>query len=84
MKVSKNFKVAIYERLNNSDLMNIFGLVNISCIESMAGAEKYTREELRQAVIDLFDDSVIGGVQFKDEPRIHPVMGDFDENGDTI
>ena len=69
MRVNKAIKKEIFNRLNNSALLNIFGLVNLAIVRTVDGTDKYSDEELRQAVIDLFDDSVIGGVQFKDEPR---------------
>jgi hypothetical protein len=70
--VDKKTKEAIYNRLNRSPTLNIFGLVTLGTIEGEEGAEQYNREELRQAVIELFDDSITGGVQFNGEPRRYP------------
>ena len=67
-------KEAIRLDLDMNPMLNIFGLVNLSRVhDCVPGANEYTIEEVRQAICDLFDDSVTGGVQFKGEPRRHPV-----------
>lgn len=68
-KLDKKAKAAIYKRLDRSDLLNIFGLVNLATVTDLPETEGYTDKEVRQAVIELFDRDVVGGVQFKGEAK---------------
>jgi len=58
-------KKKIYIDLNGNDMLNIFGLVNISAVRSRIGrCGHFTDEELKEIVKELFDNETIGGVQF--------------------
>lgn len=64
-KVKKKNLNIIRSYLNNNSALNIFGLVNISIIRNMLTTEcNHTNIEIMEAVISLFDNQVVGGVQF--------------------
>jgi len=68
--VSQELLDAIYDDLNKSDMLNIFGLVNISALRARVhGLEPYTDEQVQGFVKELFDDEVINGVQFLNRNR---------------
>mgnify|MGYP003564512455 CR=1 FL=1 len=65
----------IKDELDGSDMLNIFGLVNLHKVfhaVELYSSEPYTEEEVRHCIARLYDDEVTGGVQFKDENRRNP------------